>query len=197
MSNRHENPVPTDVEMTRAEAFLFPWLVLMCVLTILLVIGARCAAGSVVTDDYLSAVEQVESGGDGRAVGDGGLSRGSFQFQLAAWQDVNDWRADHSLRRVSFNPFAHDRATARQFAFRYLTILESSLASANGVQPTKEQLFAAWNLGLEGFRRRGFLLSRCPVVTQRGAQSVSALVGATSASKRRSLSSPRPQRSQR
>lgn len=168
-----KSPVPTNVSVSRAEAALIPWLVLFAVFSILLVSRLRCAGASLVTEDFLDAMEFVESGRDARAVGDSGLAHGAFQFQAAAWGDVNRMRERRGMARVPFLSGAHG-PSARWFARAHLLNLESSIASASGSHPTKEQLFAAWNLGLEGFRRRGFLLHRCPSSTRRAAQAVSA-----------------------
>lgn len=150
------------------------WLIAGWVLALLMM--ALAVRGSVVTQNFLDAMERVESGMDAGAVGDHGRARGSFQFHAGAWAQVNGWRAGAGLPAVPWQPGAHCRATARRFAFEYCRWLETSLASARGTPPTVEHLYAAWNLGLAGFQRRGFQLERCPAVTRRAAGRVRAMV---------------------
>jgi hypothetical protein len=133
---------------------------------LVMVLAAVAARGSVVTTEFLDAMEQVESGMDARAVGDQGRSRGSFQFHAAGWQMVNNWRVRALKPAVPFRTGAHCRSTARQFAALYLRWLESNLAAALRRSPTHPELYAAWNLGPTGFRARGFLLARCPAGTR-------------------------------
>lgn len=136
----------------------------------LLVLIARSCNGSIVTEHFLDALERVESHGRATALGDRGRARGPFQFQAAAWADVNTWKTSSGHPPVSYLRGSTNRAAARCYARTYLKHLESRLAAMRRVHPTTEQLFAAWNLGFEGFRRRGFLLSRCPAVTRRSAR---------------------------
>lgn len=143
---------------------------------LVIILAAVAARGSVVTETFLDAMEQVESGMDARAVGDQGRSRGSFQFHAAAWRMVNDWRAKRGQKAVGFSMGSHDRVVARQFALEYLRWLETSLASARGASPAIDHLYAAWNLGFAGFQRRGFQMSRCPAKTRDAAKRVGNLV---------------------
>jgi hypothetical protein len=138
----------------------------------------RCASvvDSLVTSEFLDAMECVESGMDARAVGDQGRSRGSFQFHAAGWQMVNNWRARALKPVVAYSVGAHCRSTARQFAHEYLRWLESHLAVALRRSPSRLELYAAWNLGLKGFEARGFLLGRCPAGTRDAAGRVENLV---------------------
>lgn len=129
---------------------------------LVMVLAAVAARGSVITTEFLDAMEQIESGMDARAVGDQGRSRGSFQFHAAGWQMVNNWRARALKPAVAYSVGAHCRITARQFAFEYLRWLESHIAAALRRSPSRPELYAAWNLGPTGFRARGFLLGKCP-----------------------------------
>lgn len=106
----------------------------------------------------LDGIALVESGNNHRAIGDGGKARGAFQFHRAAWAEST---------RLPYSAASTD--AARAVAYCYLTNLHSRLVTATGTNPTVEQLYAAWNLGFAGFRRRDFLLSKCPAVTQRAA----------------------------
>lgn len=143
---------------------------------LVMILAAVAARGSVVTTEFLDAMECIESGMDARAVGDQGRSRGSFQFHAAGWQMVNGWRARALKPVVPFSVGAHCRSTARQFAFEYLRWLESHLAVALRRSPSRLELYAAWNLGLKGFEARGFLLGRCPAGTRDAAGRLENLV---------------------
>lgn len=127
------------------------------------IMTAIAARGSVVTKEFLDAMECIESGMDARAVGDQGRSRGSYQFKAVAWAQVNSFRAAEGLAAVPYLRGATNRVTARLFAECYLRWLESHLAVALRRSPSRPELYAAWNLGPSGFRARGFLLARCPV----------------------------------
>jgi hypothetical protein len=127
---------------------------------------------SLITEQFLDALALVESSGNAAAVGDGGRARGPFQFWREAWQD-----ADRKLKlNKSFELYATDPAVSRLYARAHLATLETRLAAVLRCPPSAEQLYAAWNLGLTGFERRGFLLSRCPQTTQRAAAKLKGLL---------------------
>lgn len=164
---REANPDALDVLRGKVLFWRTTAIVLLVFLMILTAVAAR---GSVVTEQFLDAMEQVESGMDAHAVGDQGRSRGSFQFHAAGWQMVNKWRARALKPAVPYSVGAHCRETARHFAFEYLRWLESNLADALRRSPSRPELYAAWNLGPTGFRARGFLLRRCPAGTRDAAE---------------------------
>lgn len=120
----------------------------------------------VISQSFLSRVEQIESGGNAHAIGGGGKARGSFQFHAAAWQMVNNSRAMGHRPQARYESHAHDRRVAREFAFEYFTILHRQFVKA-GRTPTHADLYAAWNLGFAGYKNRGFDLRRCPEITRR------------------------------
>lgn len=136
---------------------------------------------SLITERFLDALEDVESGRDARAVGDHGRSLGSYQFKAVAWRQVNALQsyreqvAGDRLERANLKPetlnlqraiypysFATNRVIARLYARSYLRWLESYLTRALRRSPTYPELYAVWNLGPAGFRARGFDLARCP-----------------------------------
>jgi len=120
--------------------------------------------------DILDILGLIESGNDRRAVGDGGRSRGPYQMSRAAWSDVTRHRRAHRLPVYSWRDGAHDPARSRVYAATYLDLLRRRLTSALGHPPADVELYAAYNLGFEGFRRRGFSLSRCPRSTREAAE---------------------------
>jgi len=113
----------------------------------------------------LPALAQVESGPNAVAVGADG-ERGLFQFTEEAWADTSATLRLHGMLGCPSWDCAFKTCCATRYAIARLKFLDSHLATAQGQQPTPEQLYALWNLGLEGFRRRGFLLSNCPPATQ-------------------------------
>lgn len=136
---------------------------------------AHGSASAMISDRLLDAIELIESGGNPAAVGDGGRSRGSFQFKRIAWDQANRMRARRGLRPVSY-ALAHDRTVAREQARDLLWWLSSTFTAAPNRAPKTAELFAVWNLGPEGFRRRGFSLANCPESTRRAAARLVAML---------------------
>ena len=118
---------------------------------------------------FLDALERIESGGNTHAIGDGGRARGAYQFWAAAWDDVSAHRIARGQSVVHYVFGSTNRAVARSYAASYLGKLHQTLTTALRREPTPAELYAAWNLGPSGFKRRGFSLSRCPATTQRAA----------------------------
>ena len=133
--------------------------------------GARLGGAVDALDavQFLDTLEQVESGGRANAIGDGGRARGSFQFWAVAWKEANRLRASAGMERIPYSK-AMDRAAARQQASIYVQHLRGRLARALGRPATAPEVWAAWNLGYDGFKRRGFKLEACPAVTRREAR---------------------------
>lgn len=124
---------------------------------------------TLITERFLDALEEVESGRDAGAVGDHGRSLGSFQFKAVAWAQVNTLRFARGLETRSYLFYAKNRVTARLYAREYLGWLESNLTRALHRSPTHPELYAVWNLGPAGFRARGFDLRKCPAHVRRAA----------------------------
>jgi hypothetical protein len=87
-------------------------------------------------DAFLSAVAEIETGGNARAVGRRG-ERGLYQFTRATWQ------------RHSSRPFvdAHDPVIAHAVAVRHFKWLQDKIATS-GREATSYRLAVAWNAGL-------------------------------------------------
>lgn len=145
-------------------------LLLMLAVEALLILKG-CAA----TAEFLDAVEWVESRWTATARGDGGRAVGSFQFWAGAWDDVNRLRCRNGRVFVPFSQ-ATNRVLARAFAVDYFGWLRASLATSLRRDPTDPELYAAWNLGLQGFRRRGFQLSKCPRRTRAAAEQICRII---------------------
>jgi hypothetical protein len=130
------------------------------------------ARGAEVPVPPFAAIAAIESGGDHSAVGEAG-ERGAWQMSRAAWTQVNRARA---RRGASTHPFAeaHSPAIAKVYVAEYLGWLTGRFEASQGRLPTAGETYALWNLGFEGFRKRGFRLRDCPAITRRGAARMSA-----------------------
>lgn len=124
----------------------------------------------------LAAIAQVETGADHDAVGDGGRSRGAWQMSEAAWMDVTRRRTKYGLAVYPWSA-AHRHNPSVIYATDHLITLNDRLSSALKREPTPQELYAAWNLGYTGFKRRKFLLSRCPAATRNAAERVATIAG--------------------
>jgi hypothetical protein len=105
-------------------------------LAVPLVVDAQNGVAALDRDVFLSAVAEVETGGNARAVGRRG-ERGLYQFTRATWQ------------RHSSRPFAeaHNPTVAHSVAVQHFNWLRARL-SANGREPTAYRMAVAWNAGL-------------------------------------------------
>ena len=134
-------------------------------------VQAKAADGAprprVISERFLDTLERVESRGRVTAIGDRGRAIGPYQFWAVAWQDVSALRMARGQSAVSYLHGATNRATARSYARTYLGKLHLQLTTALKREPTPAELYAAWNMGSKGFKRRGFSLHRCPATTQR------------------------------
>ena len=145
-------------------------LIFIIVAFALLAALSSCGA-SVVTEQFLDSLALVESGDKAAVLGDGGKARGSFQIWRGAWADVNrtyGWTTDYESGSTN-------RAVARRYARAYCKMLETQMTAAGLRLPTVEHIYACYNLGFNGFARRGFQLSRCPMVTRRAAKRIADL----------------------
>lgn len=154
-----------ECDVCKCTTSWIPWLILVGAFLIVL-LAARVANSSVVTDCFIRAVEQVESSGVSSAIGDNGRARGSFQFWAAAWMDVNRVRAMRGQERI---PYSHatNRAVAHSFAGDYLRIIESRLAKLLNRPPTRGEVYAAFNCGVSRFTQLGASLHNTPPSTRK------------------------------
>jgi hypothetical protein len=134
-------------------------------LALLISAGSALAA---VPEKWVDLVGWVESRNDPTAVGDGWRARGEMQFWRATWDDCSRVRKTKGLPTWGFS-YAHDRAVARLYARSWLDHIEERLLKAMGRKPSIGEIYAAYNLGITGFARRGYRLSNCPESTRRNA----------------------------
>lgn len=98
----------------------------------------------------VDAIAEVESGYNHQAVGDGKAARGAWQLHKGAWSDAGKRLGE----RWHFS-YAHDKGIARRHAEAYVAILCEGLERHLGRKPTNQEVYAAYRLGLEGFKRFG------------------------------------------
>jgi hypothetical protein len=117
----------------------------------------------------LSVLATNESGNNPASIGDRGAAHGAFQMHSRAWADVSASRIKRGLRVWSFAA-AHNYQISSIYASEYLQTLQFDFTTAQGHRPTEQQLYCLWNLGFEGFKRRGFSVQNCPEITKRSAK---------------------------
>ena len=104
-------------------------------------------------DTKLRAISQIESNDNDKAKGrHGELSR--YQLKRSVWKQHFPDKKDQR----------HIPAEARRCAKAHLCWLEIQLCLAKRVKdPVGRDIYAAWNLGLLAYARRGFDFDRLPV----------------------------------
>jgi hypothetical protein len=114
-------------------------LTILCLLSI---------SANAVDNNLLKAIEQVESGGNVRAVGDNGKSYGCLQIWNVVITDVN---------RIASTKFNHDDAFNRNKAYKiakiYLNYYGNVYRRKTGKQPNNEVYARIWNGGPNGWRK--------------------------------------------
>lgn len=134
----------------------------------------------------LDAIAQVETGNT-VAVGDHGAAISKYQIHRAVWQDVK-LRFGDPRNPERGKPYLDvgakwediggadttSQLRARACANAQIVIIEEYLLR-HGAACTAENIYACWNLGREGFKRRAFHLDQCPPRTIRAAMEVARL----------------------
>lgn len=115
----------------------------------------------------IHAVAMVESNNNHRAVGDQGKANGAFQMWKPAWSDCSKWLKKNGFKTTSYKEGVNDPNVSHQYCKIYLSLLHSQLRRKMGRDPSAGELYAAYNLGVRGFERRGFQLDKTPEITQR------------------------------
>jgi len=115
----------------------------------------------------IHAVAMVESNNNHRAVGDQGKANGAFQMWKPAWSDCSRWLKKNGFKTTSYEKGVNDPTISHQYCKIYLSLLHSQLRRKMGRDPSAAELYAAYNLGVRGFERRGFQLDKTPGITQR------------------------------
>lgn len=127
------------------------------------------------TATFLDALGQVESNNNPKAIGDGNKARGTFQFWKIAWADANEYRRERGLKIFSYE-YANDPHVSRLYAANFADQQRLRFIKGAKREPSAGELYALFNLGYQGFKRRGFDLTRCPKVTRRAAAKLQRLM---------------------
>lgn len=124
----------------------------------------------------LDAVCQIESGGGRYLYGDDGVSLGHFQMQRGAWTDVSAWRSKRGSKTFSYQPHVMNPAINRAYAADYLTIIHDRLERLYHREPSVGELYAAYNMGMNNFRKCRYSLANVNKVTARKCRELEAMV---------------------
>ena len=127
-------------------------------------------------EQLLDAVCQLESGGGRYLYGDNGLSLGHFQIQKGAWSDVSVWRAKRNLAIYDYQKDVLNPKINRLYASDYLTIIYQRLEQKCGRQPLPSEIYAAYNMGLNNFRRCNYDLAQVNPITAGKCRQLEALL---------------------
>lgn len=115
----------------------------------------------------IHAVAMVESNNNHRAVGDQGKANGAFQMWKPAWTDCSRWLKKNGFKTTPYEKGVNDPQVAHVYCKTYLSIIHGQLKKKMGRDPNAAELYAAYNMGVRGFERRDFDLSKTPATTQR------------------------------
>lgn len=144
----------------------------------------KALASPRISESMIWALAQVESGGGKFMVGDNGRALGAFQMHRATWKEVSEYRSKKGLRTWPYS-YALHAEVGKAYAHDYLVIQHKRLTQVMGRSPTPAELYAAYNLGFEGFKRVGFDMRRTPSSTRRAASIIHEHVGPTTRSKKK------------
>lgn len=98
----------------------------------------------------LRSISAIETGHNDNAIGLKG-ERSRYQLSHAVWRQHYRGKTDN--RR---NP-----KQATQLAIIHITWLQDQYLKSKDRKPSAAQLYAMWQLGFEGFKRRQMLISSC------------------------------------
>ena len=115
----------------------------------------------------IDSISLVESGGKNATVGDYGAARGAWQMHKEAWDDS----CVRLGKKWDFQQ-ATNGAIGRVVATEHLRYLQARFERLSHRKPTSVDSYALWNLGVAGYQRRGWQISKCPIITQRAAAKV-------------------------
>ena len=135
-------------------------------LLIILLSAGSCLAQ--VTDSFLDRVAFIESSNNPKAIGDGGLARGMFQFHRAAWTDAQ--RISPAIGDYETGSLCPQRS--RLAAKSYLTHLENRFEKRTGRKPSQQELYAVWQCGFGRFFQLGGKLENCPASTRKACEKI-------------------------
>ena len=125
----------------------------------LLLASLPLSAATLVDDNLLMKVAQIESNANPSAVGDSGLALGAFQMHRASWED--------SVRRLFGHipkSYAYCKANCFDWKKSYVVAQEhlrwlEERQLKMGITPTKISLYMSYNLGIKGANRYDYQYS--------------------------------------
>ena len=113
---------------------------------------------------WLDAIQKVETGGEANpdlAVGDGSKARGRFQFHKEAWADCSKIRKEMGLAVYPYSKASHP-VIAQAYATTWLTALRERITAEIGRPAMAHEVWLAFNLGFNGFKRLSFQVHFVP-----------------------------------
>ena len=137
-------------------------------MTLAMSIAVLLAASMLTDAQIVDLFALTESRMDHAAVGDRGRARSAWQIHHAAWEDVSEWRKVQGLPVYQYRIGTRDPEKSRAYAGDYLEIVAMQLRDRMKRRPTLEELWCGWNLGVVGFERRKFRVSKTPQTTRDG-----------------------------
>ena len=137
-----------------------------------LLLAASSLSATEVTDAFIGRVAYIESrNGKITTDGDAGRAVGVFQFWRIAWDHTSQLRAKAGLPVYPYSS-ARDAKISQEYAKTYLTYIEFNLQSKLHRAPTKSEIYAGWNIGLNSFRKVSYNINLVPAVTKKAIQSL-------------------------
>ena len=126
------------------------------------ILAMAAVIASPVPEKWIDDIEQVESAGNACAVGDSGKALGSFQWWSTAWADCSKVRKEQGLPVYTYAPGAKSKTRSREYARTWLNHLRQRLSQDIGREANIAEVWLAYNLGYEGFRKYGFRPGEVP-----------------------------------
>ena len=123
--------------------------------------ASKLMAVGPVPESWFAAIEGIESGGNPKAVGDGGKARGLFQFHKEAWEDTTKLRKADNLPVYPFTKATNDWV-AREYARTWITHIHARLSAKIGRPAMAHETWLAFNLGMTGFSRYKYQAALVP-----------------------------------
>lgn len=105
------------------------------------------------TDQFLDAIRQVESGGNNNAVSPKGAA-GPYQFMPATWAE---WGGGYPFEMAS------DPQIARAACKRYYIWIDATITKWQGHPATRDQCCGAYNAGVGTLRRVKYDTRKLPI----------------------------------
>ncbi len=115
--------------------------------SLLLAISLVSLAQGGVENNLITALAQIESSNNPKAIGDGGDSVGILQIQKAVILDVNKIYGTRYSPKDRLNP-----AKSKEICRKYLAYYGGLYQKKTGKSPTNEVYARLWNGGPNGYR---------------------------------------------